>query len=293
MYRSELKVNNMEIKKINLYDYFGVEKPESLTTGGVLTCYLREVSDEYSENKVRPAMLVIPGGGYGFCSDRENEPIALEFLSKGFNVFSLIYSIKGNSDVEYPYQLLEGCMAIAYIRENAEKFSVNSQQICSIGFSAGGHLCAMLATLTGEQVVKDFLKDKASLCRPDAVILSYPVITWGEYAHVGSFKNLCGQREDLFESLSLEKRVNKDSVPAFIWSTDEDASVPCENSLQMALAYRKAKVPMELHIFAKGQHGLSLATSEVKTPAPSVAVWIDLAITWLTSRGFVMKEKEN
>ena len=63
--------------------------------------------------------------------------------------------------------------------------------------------------------------------------------------------------------------------------------------LQMALAYRKAKVPMELHIFAKGQHGLSLATSEEKTPVPSVAVWIDLAITWLTSRGFVMKEKEN
>ena len=283
----------MVITTVNLYDYFGVEKPEGLSTGGVLTCYLHEISDEYCVNKVRPAMLVIPGGGYGFCSDRENEPIALEFLSKGFNAFTLIYSIKGNSDLEYPYQLLEGCMAIAYIRENAEKFSVNAQKICSIGFSAGGHLCAMLATLTGEQVVKDFLKEKASLCRPDAVILSYPVITGGEYAHRGSFKNLCGEREDLFESLSLEKRVNKDSVPAFIWSTDEDVSVPCENSLKMALAYRKAKVPMELHVFANGQHGLSLATSEVNTPVPSVAVWVDLAITWLTNRGFVIQVKEN
>ena len=279
----------MKVDTINLYDYFGIEKPVGYGNGGVLTCYLHEVSEEYSINKSRPAIVVIPGGGYGFCSDRENEPIALEFLSKGFNCFSLIYSVKGNSSVEYPYQLLEGCMAIAYIRENAEKLSVNPEKVCAIGFSAGGHLCAMLATLTGEKVIKDFLGERARLCRPDAVILSYAVITFGEYAHKGSFDNLCGENEELKEYLSLENRVDKNSVPAFIWSTYEDTCVPCENSLYMALAYRKAGVPMELHVFEKGWHGLSLANSEVNAPQPATSKWVKLAQIWLENRGFVVK----
>ena len=279
----------MKVDTINLYDYFGIEKPAGWGTGGVLTCYLHEVSEEYSINKSRPAMVVIPGGAYAFCSDRENEPIALEFLSKGFNCFSLIYSVKGNSSVEYPYQLLEGCMAIAYIKENAEKLSVNPEKVCAIGFSAGGHLCAMLATLTGEKVIKDFLGERARLCRPDAVILSYAVISWGEFSHVGSFENLCGGNKELMQQLSLEKRVTKDSVPAFIWSTFEDDAVPCENSLQMALAYKMARVPMELHVFEKGWHGLSLANSDVNSPVLSTSKWVKLAQTWLENRGFVVK----
>ena len=150
----------------------------------------------------------------------------------------------------------------------------------------------MLATLTGEKVVEEFLKDKALLCKPDAVILSYPVISSGEFAHMGSFDNLCGDREQLKEYLSLENRVDKDSVPAFIWSTYNDDLVPCENSLLMALAYKKAGVPMELHIFEHGEHGLSLATEEVNSPLPAVAVWANLAATWLKNRGFVNQIKE-
>ena len=86
------------------------------------------------------------------------------------------------------------------------------------------------------------------------------------------------------QQLSLEKRVTKDSVPAFIWSTFEDDAVPCENSLQMALAYKKTGVPMELHVFEKGWHGLSLANSEVNAPQPATSKWV-----WLENRGFVVK----
>lgn len=280
----------MILERIDLYQYFGIEKPANAQ--GVLTCYIHQISQEYNLNTYRPAMLVIPGGAYWFCSDREAEPIALEFLQKGFNAFVLNYSTKNSSQVEYPYQLLEGCMAVAFIRENAERFRVNKNKVCAVGFSAGGHLTAMLATLTGEKVVGDFLKEKASLCRPDAVILSYPVISSGEFAHGGSFDNLCGDREQLKEYLSLENKVDKDSVPAFIWSTYNDDLVPCENSLIMALAYKKAGVPFELHIFEPGAHGLSLATEEVNSPLPAVAVWTDLATTWLKNRGFSNIEKE-
>lgn len=281
----------MEINKIDLYEYFNIEKAQDAK--GYLIAYLHETSNEYCVDKTRPATLVIPGGAYGFCSDREAEPVALNFLSKGHNSFVLYYSTKGSSNVEYPYQFLEGCMAVAYIRENAEKFSICDENICAVGFSAGGHLCAMLATLTGENVVKDFLKDKARLCRPNAVILSYPVITSGEFAHERSFNNLCGDREQLKEYLSLEKRVDKDSVPAYIWSTCEDASVPCENSLLMALAYKRAGVPFELHVFEKGIHGLSTCTEEVNTPLPDNEIWIDMAVTWLENKGFRIKKKGN
>ena len=281
----------MNLETIDLYQYFGIEKPDN--AGGILTCYTHEISEEYNFNTYRPAMLVLPGGGYEFCSDREAEPIAIEFFAKGFNSFVLDYSTKNTSKVEYPYQLIEGCMAIAFIRENFERFRVNIEKVCAVGFSAGGHLCAMLATLTGEKVVGDFLKEKASLCRPDAVILSYPVITWGEFANVPTYDNLCGDREDLKDYLSLQNRVDKNSVPAYIWTTYEDTCVPCENSLYMALAYRKAGVPFELHIFESGEHGASLANKEVKFPVPAIAVWTDLANTWLKDRGFSIIEKEN
>lgn len=279
----------MKVERIDLYEYFGKQKP--CGAEAFLTAYLHEVSAEYSSNRMRPAMLIIPGGAYCHCADTEAEPIAIEFLSKGFNTFVLNYSVKDHSNVEYPYQLLEGCMAIAYIRENTKNLAVNPEKICSAGFSAGGHLCAMLATLTGEGVVKEFFNEKASLCRPDAVVLSYPVISSElDAGRSDSIKMLCGDREDLQAYLSLEKRVDKNSVPAFIWSTAEDKAVLCDNSLLMALSYKKAGVPFELHVFEKGEHGLSLATEEVCKPLPANAVWVEMALTWLKNRGFKVKD---
>ena len=279
----------MQIKTVDLYEYFNVTRPVGAL--GTLTCYLKQVSQEYCAKRYRPAMLILPGGAYAFRSDREGEPIALEFLTKGFNAFVLNYSTKREGDTNYPYQLLEGAMAIAYIRENSEQLFVRTDRVGAVGFSAGGHLCAMLATLTGEKIVSDFLGERAKLSRPDAVILSYSVISSGEYANVGSFDNLTGDNKQLRAYLSLENRVDKNSVPAFIWSTYDDTSVPCENSLLMALAYRKAGVPMELHVFETGYHGISLATKEVNTPFPANECWIDLAITWLVNRDFIFIDK--
>lgn len=281
----------MEITKIDLYEYFGLKKPQG--AAGILTAYIHAVSNEINLKRKRPAMLVNGGGAYSFVSFREMEPVAIEFLSKGYNAFTLDYSVK---PVTFPAQLIEGCMAVAYIRENADKLGVIPDKIAAVGFSAGGHFTAMLATLYDRKEVISLLGERAKLSKPDAVILSYPVITSGEKAHVGSIINISGGDESLYPILSLENAVNENSVPAFIWTTVNDACVPSENALYMALAYKKAGVPFELHMFEKGEHGISLATKETdvardpKKNGSSIKKWTELADSWLKDRGFAIQD---
>lgn len=274
----------MVFEKIDLYKYFGLKRKGG--EQGYLNVYLPEASDY--PTRVRPAMLVIGGGGYAFVSPREKECVALAYITKGFAAFTLEYSV---APVRFPAQLVEGAMAIVYIRENAVKFGVKPDKIAAIGFSAGGHLTGMLATLFDSAEVKAALKEKAAIARPDAVILSYPVITSREKAHRDSFNNLCGaDNSKLQVELSLETRVTANSSPAFIWATADDQAVPSENSLLMALAYKTAGVPFELHIFESGMHGLSLATEETGKVNKPVQKWLSLSVTWLRGRGFILND---
>ena len=273
----------MFCEKIDLYQYFGLKRQGG--EQGYLNTYLPEAPDY--PTRVRPAMLVIAGGGYGFVSPREKECVALAYVSQGFAAFTLEYSV---APISFPAQLIEGAMAMAYIRENAAKLAVKPDKIAAVGFSAGGHLTGMLATCFDRAEVKAALKEKAALVRPDAVILSYPVITGGEKAHRGSFDNLCGDNAELVDALSLENCVTEKSSPAFIWATADDNAVPSENSLFMALAYKTAGVPFELHIFESGVHGLSLATEETGGINEPVQKWVSLSVTWLKTRGFVLSD---
>ena len=277
----------MITERIDLYQYFGLQRKDGAS--GYLNTYIHARSKEYNEFRIRPAMVICPGGGYGFRSDRENEPIALKFMVEGFNSFTLEYSIE---PFGYPTQLVECAMAVAYIKENAEKLSVDKEHISVVGFSAGGHLAGSLATLFKDKFVVEYLKDKAELARPDAVILSYPVITTKKETHGGTARVVSNGKQDIRDYMSLEDRVTKDSVPAFIWATVDDGCVPCENSLMMASAYKKNGVPFELHIFESGVHGLSLCTRETARTdddelinAP-VEKWFKMSMTWLKNRGF-------
>jgi len=274
----------MRTEKIDLYEYFKVERP--IGAAGYLTTLLL---DEYTfaQDRLRPAMLVIAGGGYAGVSAREKEPIAMKYLANGFNCFTLDYSV---APTAFPCQLIEGAMAMAYIRKNAKKLCVDNNYVSAIGFSAGGHLCAMLATLFNAPELYDTLGKDAEYCRPDAVVLSYPVITSGDKRHDGSIRNLSGGDESLFDRLSLEKQVTKNSPPAFIWTTTTDACVPMENSMYMAMAYRENGVPFELHVFEEGKHGLSVAELETNIENVPVQQWIPLSITWLKNRGFKIKK---
>lgn len=273
----------MFCEKVDLYKYFGLKRKAG--DQGYLNVYLPEAPDYPS--RVRPAMLVIAGGRYGFVAPREKECIALAYVAQGFAAFTLEYSV---APVRFPAQLIEGAMAIAYIRENAVKLGVKPDKVAAIGFSAGGHLTGMLATCFDRAEIKKALGNRAALVRPDAVILSYPVITGGEKAHRGSFDNLCGGNKELVDTLSLETCVTEKSSPAFIWATADDNAVPSENSLLMAMAYKAAGVPFELHIFESGRHGLSLATEETAWVNEPVQKWLSLSYTWLKNRGFVLSD---
>ena len=252
-----------------------------------LVTYIQEDSQEIGI-KARKLILLCPGGGYGFTSDREAEAMALAFLAMGYHAAVLRYSV---APAKYPTALLEVATAVKIIREHAEEWHVDSNGIIIEGCSAGGHLTASYGIYWKQPFVAEAMglsaEEAEHILKPNGLILSYPVITSGEYAHRGSFENLLGDRqEELGEAMSLELQVNKDVPPVFIWHTFEDTVVPVENSLMFVAALRKAKIPTEFHMYPKGGHGLALANELTATPAGTgierrCTSWISLAKTWI------------
>lgn len=216
-----------------------------------LVGYVIDNSPEMDPDRRRPAILIIPGGGYAIGSDRESEPVALQFLAAGYQAFVLKYSCAPS---RYPVALLEMAEAMSMIRGHADEWHVDAGRVAAIGFSAGGHLAANLTTVSSDAELRDAGYDPAAV-RPDALLLCYPVITSGRFAHRGSFDNLLGDGKDdasLLELLSIEKHVDATMPPVFIWHTITDQAVPVENSLLMIQACRDAGVSIEAHLFPQG-----------------------------------------
>ena len=287
----------MKVERIDIYEYYGLVRDGDKS--GYLNAMLHGYS-KYYPTRVRPSIIVIAGGGYTGICEREGEPIALSYFAKGYNVFTLEYSCAPNF---YPTQLIEACLAVAYVKENAQRLGINQNQVAVAGFSAGGHLAGMTATLFGEECLAEILKDKKDLARPDAVILGYPVISSGEYAHEGSIYNITGGNNALLDKVSLEKQVSENSVPAFIWATVNDDLVPSEDAFEYAYACKKKGVKFEFHLYEDGRHGLGLATKQTATPMgrvlnstveeyvrADVATWFEMSVTWLEKRGFNIED---
>ncbi len=235
----------------------------------------------------RRAVIVCPGGGYRFRSDREAEPIALQFLAAGFATFILNYSV-GDDAANYT-PLKEVASAVRFVRENAADYNVDPNYVFTCGFSAGGHLAASAGVLWSSPALAEVVAGAPEgIARPTGMILSYPVITGGEYAHKGSFYHLCGTEtptEAELDAFSLEKHVDATTPPAFLWHTFTDKVVPVRNALLFADAMVRAGVSLEMHIFPAGHHGLSLANEQTNRGSAtgyeaSVSGWIDLAIRW-------------
>lgn len=256
-----------------------------------LKTYIIDSSEQMKYNK-RPLVLICPGGGYGFVSDREAEVMALQFTAMGYHAAVLTYS---TYPVRYPAQILEVAQAWKLIRENAEEWNVLSDKTVILGCSAGGHLAASYSLFCGEDFVTKSVGLVADELRPAGMILCYPVITSGEFSHRDSFATLLGGDyeslvgTELLEKVSLEKQVTEKVPPAFIWHTYTDNVVPVENSLLFASALRKHNVNCELHIFPDGGHGLGLA-NELSQDSngwgvqDECKIWIRLAEVWLKNK---------
>ena len=230
-----------------------------------LQCY------ENPKTGIRPAMLVIPGGGYAnVCQGHEGYPIAKRFSDIGFRSFVLIYRVAPH---RFPAPQLDAYKAIEYIRSNADKLQVNPDNIAVCGFSAGGHLAASLAIFA-----KELGKET---CAPNGVVLAYPVISSSSFGHQGSFKNLLGEDYKSKKSLySLEKRVEKGYPATFCWHTAEDSVVPVENSLAFARSMWKAGNSCEMRIFQAGGHGLALGYGR-----KDISAWPQMAKEFLIHNG--------
>ena len=273
------------------------EKIRAGKDAGDLTLYLRE-NLNMAPDALRPMVIVVPGGAYAFCSDREADPVALQFLAKSCHAAVLRYSCA--PEAVFPTALRELAGSVEDIREHAAMWHVDPDRIYLCGFSAGGHLALSLGVFWNDERMREILPDPEKI-RPNGLILCYPVVTSGIYAHRGSIENLLGEKKDdadMLELVSLEKQVRSDVPPCFVWTTDGDQDVPAENSLLLALSLRAHHVPVELHMFRRGGHGLSLGTTEMNEKGkngeaafPEMQQWMPLALTWLEMDGKMKEEK--
>lgn len=255
------------------------------TSEAYMDCYFLDTSEKLRYSKNRPVVVICPGGGYLRTSDREGEPIAMAFAAQGFHTVVLRYPC---APTRFPIALYALGEAMLWLRSHAAQYSLNPDQITVSGYSAGGHLAASLGVLWQEAFLSEHLGCKAEDIRPNAMILGYPVITSGEFAHRPSFTNLLGEgaAQELLEYVSLEKRVTGATPPAFLWHTFSDEVVPVENSMLFASALRAAGVPFELHIYSVGEHGLGLASKVTENHlcervCPACEGWVELASAWL------------
>lgn len=261
-------------------------KARGMEAVGNLYTYFLDSSIEMRPDEKRPVILMCPGGGYEMTSDREAEPMAMQFLAMGYHVAILRYSV---CPVRYPAALLQVAESVLYLKEHADEYHIDSEKIVVQGCSAGGHLAANYGIAWNSPFLTKLMgmeNDPERLCVA-GLLLCYPVITSGEKAHEESFRNLLGEQyEEKKEELSLENQVTPDTPPTFLWHTATDETVPVENSLYFFQACLQQGVSAELHIYPVGGHGLSLANEET-CRANGIGVqkecqsWIGLAQTWL------------
>lgn len=226
------------------------------------------------------AVIVCPGGGYGHRAPHEGEPIAQWLNSLGIAAFVCAYRV---APYRHPYPSLDAGRAVQWVREHAAACGIRPDRVGLLGFSAGGHLVSTVGTRFGPGDPQSPDPVARHSNRPDALVLCYPVISFVQYAHLGSARNLLGEDpspEDL-AAFSSERNVTPQTPPSFLWHTADDPGVPVQNSLLFAGALAAAGVPLALHVFPHGRHGLGLAPE-----APEVAVWTDLCGEWLKQLGF-------
>lgn len=254
------------------------ETPKDIPT---LTPFLPE-----KPGAARAAVVICPGGGYGALADHEGSHYAKFLNEHGIAAFVLKYRL-GSAGYRHPVMLNDAARAVRMVRARATEWNIDTAKVGIMGSSAGGHLASTLLTHfdSGNAEAADPIDRQSS--RPDLGVLCYAVITMGEFTHQGSKKNLLGENPsaELVTLLSNELQVKANTPPCFIWHTWEDKAVPIENSMQFASALQKNKVPFDLHIYQKGNHGIGLGAKQKDSAAKHP--WTADLVFWLKTQGWV------
>ncbi len=231
------------------------------------------------------AIVVCPGGGYGgLAISYEGHDVARWLNTVGVAGVVLKYRV---APYRHPAPLLDAQRALRYVRAHAKEWGLDPQRVGILGFSAGGHLASTAATQfdSGKEKAADAVDRQT--CRPDFAVLVYPVITFtGPFAHGGSRNNLLGKdaNPQLIDSLCNQKRVTAQTPPTFLVHTSEDKAVPPENSVLFYEALRAAKVPAEMHIYEKGQHGLGMGQ-----PGSAFSSWPRRLVDWMATHNLLKR----
>lgn len=278
-----------------IYETFPLSSGKNQTPS--LKTYILEKTDD-PKTASRPFILIIPGGGYNHYGRHETEQIALKMASLGFSSAVLFYRIK---PTKFPEPLLDAAQAVSLVRKNSKKWNINPDKIILLGFSAGAHVAASLGAYWNSNLISSFSNLPPQEIKPNALVLSYPVITADEnFCHKGSIDALLenlseDEKKKLVEAsnsknlrsvVSIEEHVTKDFPPSFIWHTLADEAVPAENTIFLAQALRRAKVEFEYHLFSRGRHGLALSCAQTANADGSniekeCEIWPDLMLEWL------------
>ena len=232
----------------------------------------------------RAAVVICPGGAYAGLAPHEGAPVARWLRGLGIHAFVLRYRV---TPYRHPHPLLDAQRALRTVRERAQQWGVDPSRVGILGFSAGGHLASTAGTHfdAGDPGAADTVERQG--CRPDFMILCYPVISFIEFPHQGTMANLIGADppEDLRALLSNERQVTRDTPPAFLWHTADDGGVSVRNSLSFASALSQHGVPFALHVYGHGRHGLGLAENDA-----DVGSWPTRCGAWLAQRGLVASD---
>jgi acetyl esterase/lipase len=225
-------------------------------------------------------VVICPGGGYSHRAAHEGEPIARMFNAAGIAAGVVSYRV---SPHRHPAPQLDAMRAIRLARANAAAWRLKPDKIGILGFSAGGHLAGSVAVHADHGDAGSTDPVARVSARPDAAMLCYAVLSFGEWGHRGSRNNLLGPCPSpaAVEHMTLENHVDTNTPPTFLWHTAEDPGVPVQNALLFASALAAHKVPFGLHVFPKGRHGLGLAADD-----PVVGQWPALCVAWLKQLGF-------
>lgn len=244
----------------------------------------------------RRAVLILPGGGYHHLCPREGAPIARRFYAEGYGTFVLHYSVLCSTDTlvdeksGLPKPILEGMAALAYIRRHAERYNIDPEKITVVGFSAGGHLAASLATVWENEQYRTAAGVTAQEVKPNAAVLSYSVgyieDGWQRQSSFSRLFDGFSDTDSAAKALSPAFQVSRNTCPCFLWHNADDDVVSVKHALLTASALSEKHVPFELHIYPHGGHGVSSALPDaLKTPPSAatahVSAWMEEAFAWL------------